>query len=115
MRIYTCLIGLELLFSLGTCKKKSIHPEQRWIQNEIVGSVVLDMDDSPIDSVRVFIIGRKRIVLTSFKDNLLAAGFTDKEGKFKVNHLFPSDYRFSAKAILIDNRRNYRSQAVIIV
>lgn len=103
-KLFMCVL---LVTGIYACKKKPVHPAREWIQTEVVGSMVLDVDGSPIDSVKVFIMGRKGSVLSSFKDTLLTEGFTDKEGKFKISQSFPSDYRFSAKAILIDNRRNY--------
>lgn len=104
-----CKLSMCVLLVTGiyACKKKPIHPAREWIQTEVEGSVVLDVDGSPIDSVRVFIMGRKGSVLTSFKDTVLTEGVTNKEGKFKVSQAFPSDYRFSVKAILINNRKNY--------
>ena len=96
-----------LVTGIYACKKKPIHPAREWIQTEVEGSVVSDVDGSPIDSVRVFVMGRRGSVLTSFNDTLLTEALTDRQGKFKVSRTFPNDYHFSIKAIFDYPRRNY--------
>ena len=100
------LFFVLLVAAIVGCNKNNESPTEQYLETEIEGRVTLDTDNSPIDSVKVIFTGRKGF-LDSFQDTVMAPVYTDATGRFYKKDKFPASYRFSTKAIFIDNRQQY--------